>query len=70
MPLSTGGFGGSYVCDGCSESVAGLYRVIHRVERRESWLCFTCTTLQSAVDLPKGKGPDVLLTRAALHGMA
>lgn len=44
MPLADGGFGGSYVCEGCSEPVAGLYRMFDRVEQRESWLCVRCKT--------------------------
>jgi hypothetical protein len=42
MPLAGGGFGGSYVCGGCQRPVAGVYRVIDRVQRRESWLCDGC----------------------------
>jgi hypothetical protein len=70
MPLTGGGFGGSYVCEVCSEPVAGVYRVIDRVQSRESWLCATCKGRESAAVLEKEKGPNVLLTRATLHGMA
>jgi hypothetical protein len=44
LPLEGGGFGGSYVCEGCQVPVAGVYRVIDRVERRESWVCAGCKT--------------------------
>lgn len=70
MPLAGGGFGGSYVCDGCSEPVAGVYRAIDRVERRESWLCAACKTVQTATVFPKEKEPSVFAARPALHGMA
>jgi hypothetical protein len=70
MPLTEGGFGGSYVCDGCSEPVAGIYRVIDRVERRESWICAACKTEQIVTVFPKEKEPSALAARPALHGMA
>jgi hypothetical protein len=70
MPLAGGGFAGSYVCDGCSEPVAGVYRVIDQVERRESWLCASCKTEQIATVFPRGKGSDVLAAHQTLHGMA
>lgn len=73
MPLNTGGFGGSYLCDGYSESVAGVYRVIHPVQHRESWLCAACkaATLENSSEMNReSKGPDVLPARPALHGMA
>lgn len=41
-PLEGGGFGGSYVCEGCQMPVAGVYRVIAGVQSRESWLCASC----------------------------
>jgi len=70
MPLTGGGFGGSYVCDGCAEPVVGVYRVIHRVQRRESWLCASCKARQPAKVLQREKGLDVLAARPTLHGMA
>lgn len=42
IPLDSGGFGASYVCEECLEPVAGVYRVIRGVQRRESWLCASC----------------------------
>lgn len=44
MALDSGGFGGSYICDGCQLPTAGLYRAIDRVQRRETWLCAQCRT--------------------------
>lgn len=44
MALDCGGFGGSYICDGCQMPAAGLYRAIDGVERRETWLCAQCRT--------------------------
>ena len=70
MPLTKGGFGGSYVCDGCSEPVRGVYRVIDRVEERTSWLCAACKAQQATTVSQKGKGPDVLAAHQALNGMA
>jgi len=42
MPLAEGGFGGAYLCDGCSAPVVGLYRVFDGVQGQQSWLCATC----------------------------
>lgn len=42
MPLDSGGYGGSYVCDGCRGPVVGLYSVIRGVQRRAMWLCAAC----------------------------
>jgi hypothetical protein len=74
MPLNAGGFGGSYVCEGCSEPVAGVYRVIRPVQRRESWLCAACRAATNGKNVSEanqaGKGLDVLQARPALHGMA
>lgn len=72
MPLTVGGFGGSYICEGCSEPVAGLYRVIHPVQRQESWLCAACKARQAACSGEglEAKGPDVLAARPTLGGMA
>ena len=53
MPLAEGGFGGSYVCEGCSEPVAGVYRVFDRVERQESWLCAHCKEQSDAHKVPQ-----------------
>ncbi len=36
MPLASGGYGGSYLCDGCQKPVVGIYRA------REAWLCAAC----------------------------
>lgn len=42
MPLDRGGYGGSYVCEGCMQPVPGVYRVFRGVQRRETWLCGGC----------------------------
>jgi hypothetical protein len=42
MPLAAGGFGGAYVCDECAMPVTGVYRVIDRVQRQQTWLCGGC----------------------------
>ena len=49
IPLATGGFGGSYVCEGCREPVAGVYGVIRGVQRRQSWLCGSCKVQPAGV---------------------
>ena len=71
MPLAGGGFGGSYVCGECQRPVAGVYRVIDRVQRRESWLCDGCRSQGLAeIAAARGKGRTCYQHAQALRGMA
>lgn len=48
MPLAGGGFGGSYLCDGCLTPAPGVYRIIDPLQRRESWFCASCKAKSAA----------------------
>jgi hypothetical protein len=46
--LDSGGYGGSYVCQGCGAPVDGVYCVDVGLEVARNWICAACRTSDRA----------------------
>jgi hypothetical protein len=46
--LDSGGYGGSYVCQGCGVPVDGVYCVEVGLEVARNWICAACRTSDKA----------------------